>query len=60
MSSMLGHSVFHQFVQVKFAFVGSNLGSSQFMLLYQLPQKMEMCFKSGQNALKNNHHAILI
>jgi hypothetical protein len=47
--SFTWYSVFHQFRQAKFANGGSILGSSQFLLLPQLPQKNEACVKSGQN-----------
>ncbi len=49
------YSVFHRFRQAKFAYGGSILRSSQFLLLLQLPQKNEDLFKSGQNGLNNNH-----
>jgi hypothetical protein len=39
------YGVFHHFRQAKFAYGGSILGSSQFMLLPQLPQKMELASK---------------
>jgi hypothetical protein len=39
------YSVFHQIGQAKFADVGSILSSSQFLLLSQLPQKMELASK---------------
>ncbi len=39
------YSVFHQFWQAKFAYGGSILSSSQFLLLHQLPQKMELASK---------------
>jgi hypothetical protein len=37
--------VFHQFRQAKFAYGGSFLSLSQFLLLPQLPQKMELASK---------------
>jgi hypothetical protein len=37
--------VFHQFRQAKFAYGGSILSLSQFLLLPQLPQKMEPASK---------------
>jgi hypothetical protein len=37
--------VFHQFRQAKFAYGGSILSSSQFLLLAELPQKMELASK---------------
>jgi hypothetical protein len=37
--------VFHRFRQAKFAYGGSILSSSQFLLLPQLPQKMELASK---------------
>jgi hypothetical protein len=39
------YSVFHQFREAKFAYGGSILSSSQFLLLPQLPQKMELASK---------------
>ncbi len=39
------YSVFHQFRKAKFAYGGSILSSSQFLLLPQLPQKMELASK---------------
>jgi hypothetical protein len=39
------YSVFHRFKQAKFAYGGSILSSSQFLLLPQLPQKMELASK---------------
>ncbi len=39
------YSVFHRFRQDKFAYSGSILSSSQFLLLPQLPQKMELASK---------------
>jgi hypothetical protein len=36
------NSVFHRFRQAKFACGGSILSSNQFLLLPQLPQKMEL------------------
>jgi len=41
--------VFHGFGKAKFAYGGSILGSSQFILLPQLPLKNDAQFKSGQN-----------
>ncbi len=49
------YSVFHQMWQTKFNYGGSILSLSQFLLLPQLPQKNEACFKGGKNRLKNNH-----
>ncbi len=37
--------MFHRFRQAKFAYGGSILSSSQFLLLPQLPQKMELASK---------------
>jgi hypothetical protein len=39
------YSVFYQFRQAKFAYGGSILSSSQFLLMPQLPQKMELASK---------------
>jgi hypothetical protein len=39
------YSVFHRFRKAKFAYGGSILSSSQFLLLPQLPQKMELASK---------------
>jgi hypothetical protein len=39
------YSVFHQFRQAKFVYGGSILSSSQFLLLPQLPPKMELSSK---------------
>jgi hypothetical protein len=39
------YSVFHRFRQAKFANGGSNLSSSQFFILPQLPQKMKLVSK---------------
>jgi hypothetical protein len=39
------YRVFHRFRQAKFAYGGSILSSSQFLLLPQLPQKMELALK---------------
>ncbi len=39
------YSVFHQFRQTKFAYGGLIFSSSQFLLLPQLPQKMELASK---------------
>jgi hypothetical protein len=39
------YSVFHRFGQAKFAYGGSILSSGQFLLLFQLPQKMELASK---------------
>ncbi len=44
--------VFHGFGQAKFPDGGLVLGSSQFSLLPQLPQKNNAQFKRGQNQLK--------
>jgi hypothetical protein len=44
--------VFHRFRQAKFAYEGSILGSSQFLLLPQLPQKMELASKVVKVDLK--------
>jgi hypothetical protein len=44
--------LFHGFGQAKCAYSGSILGSSQFTLLPQLPQKNNVQFKSGKNWLK--------
>jgi hypothetical protein len=43
------YSVFQGFRQAKSANDGSILSSSQFLILPQLPQKNEACFKSGQS-----------
>jgi hypothetical protein len=43
--SLTVHSVFHQFRQAKFDYGGSILSSSQFLLLLQLPQKVELTSK---------------
>jgi hypothetical protein len=40
------YSVFHQFRQAEFAHGGLILSSSQFLLLPQLPQKMELASKA--------------
>ena len=48
------HRAFHWFGQAKFAYSGQVLGSSQFSLLHQLPEKNNARFESGQNELKNN------
>jgi len=52
------HKAFHRFLLAKFAYDGSILGSSQFILLpiYLLDAQ----FQSGQNQLENNHLASLI
>ena len=42
-------NAFQRFGQVKFAYGASVLGLSQFLLLPQLPYKMMLNFKSGQN-----------
>jgi hypothetical protein len=39
------YSVFHQFRKAKFAYGGSILSSSQFLLLPPLSQKMELALK---------------
>ena len=39
------YRVFHRFGQAKFAYGGPVLGSSQFLLLPQLPQKMMLASK---------------
>jgi hypothetical protein len=39
------YSVFHQFRQAKFAYDGSILSSSQFLLLPQPPRKVELASK---------------
>jgi len=43
------YRAFHRFGQAKFPDGGSVLGSSQFSVLPQLPQKNDAQFKSGQN-----------
>jgi len=47
------YRAFHRFGQAKFAYGGSILGSSQFALLPQLPLKMMLGKKNGQNQLKH-------
>jgi hypothetical protein len=44
-SNIVTYSVFHRFRQAKFANDGSILSSRQFLLLPQLPQKMELASK---------------
>jgi hypothetical protein len=44
--------VFHQFRQAKFAYVGAILGSSQFLQLPQLPQKLKFTSKVVKIILK--------
>ena len=45
--------VFHRFGQAKIHNGGSALGSSQFLLLSQLPQKTTLASKVVKNRLKN-------
>ena len=45
---------------VKLGYDGSVLGSSQFLLLPQLPQKMTLTLKVTQNLLENNHLDLLV
>jgi hypothetical protein len=47
------YRAFHGFGKAKFAYGGSILGSSQFTLLPQLPLKVMLGKKNGQNQLKN-------
>jgi hypothetical protein len=44
--------VFHQFGQAKFVYGGSILSLSQFLLLPQLPQKIELASKVVKNDSK--------
>jgi hypothetical protein len=46
------YSAFHQYGQAKFAFGGSILSSSQFLLLPQLPQKTKVASKAVKNDSK--------
>jgi hypothetical protein len=46
------YGVFHGFGQVKFAYGGLGKGSSQFLLLSQLPQKMTLVTKMFNKYLK--------
>ena len=45
---------------LKLAYGGLGLGSSQCLLLPELPQKNDTRSKNGQNRLKNNHHASIV
>ncbi len=47
-------SVFHRFRHAKFAFGGSILSTSQFLLLPKWPLKNDVHFKGGQNWLKKS------
>jgi len=51
---------FKGFEQAKFAYGCSILGSSEYTPLSQLPLKMTLDLKGGQNRLENNHIALLI
>jgi len=57
---MLLYRAFLGFVQVKFPYSGSILGSSEFTLLPQAASKNDAQLKSGQNQLENNHLPPLI
>jgi hypothetical protein len=46
--------VFHRARQAEFAYGGSILSSSQFLLLPQQPIKTTLAIKEGKNELKNN------
>ncbi len=54
------YRAFHGYGQDKFPDGGLALGSSQFSILPQLPLKMFLGYKSGQNRLKINPPALLI
>jgi len=49
------YKAFHIFEELKLVVLVWILGSSQFQLLAQLPQKNDACFKSGQKRLENDH-----
>jgi hypothetical protein len=53
----MDYSMFHRFRQAKFTHGGLILSSSQFLLLPQLPQKMEPASKVVKVDLKNNRLA---
>ena len=46
---------FHRFGPAKFAYGGPVLGSSRFLLLSQLPQKMRLASKVVKSVSKKNH-----
>jgi hypothetical protein len=52
--------VCHGFGQAEFGDGRSILGSSQFTQQPQVPLKIMLKFKKGQNRLENNHFASLI
>ena len=51
---------FYRFGQGKLGLGVKILGSNQFTLLPQMPQKNDVRFKSGQNGHENNHLVSLI
>ncbi len=51
LNQFLIYIAFHQFGQAKFAYCGSILSSSQFLLLLQLPQNLKL----DTNIVKNSH-----
>ncbi len=45
---------------LKLCIGGLFLGLSQFLILYQQPQKMTLNLKSGRNSLENSHLALYL